>query len=88
MLKILQRIENCIHNAFEKVKYEHAIDADLVTFIHVESDGILVRWFMLGRCANCATFLIKNARVYQDVYAYAYKTFTDIVRPYFKNDTL
>ena len=84
MLKSLQRIENCVHNAFEKVKYEHGIDADIVTFIHREDNNVLIRWFILGGCTDCATFLIKNERTYQGVYTYAYRMFNYVLRPYFK----
>ena len=55
MLKSLQRIENCVHNAFEKVKYEHGIDADIVTFIHREDNNVLRLMLRHGGCTYCAT---------------------------------
>lgn len=88
MLKNLQRIENCVFNAFEKIKQVHKYNADIIVYALNENGGVRVQWFIIAAHMQHGSFLIKNLRVYQDVYAYAYKLLTDITRPYFKNDTL
>ena len=88
MLKNLQRIENCVYNAFEKIKELHKYDAYIAVYTRNENNGVRVQWLIVATHMQHGSFLIKNARIYQDVYAYAYKLLTDITRPYFKNDTL
>lgn len=84
MLKNLQRIENCVHNAFEKIKYIHNFDATIAVYALNEDKGVRICWFIVGAHVQRGAFLINNARIYQDVYACAYKLLTDISRPYFK----
>lgn len=84
MLKNLQRIENCVYNAFEKIKELHKFDAYIAVYVLNEDNGVQVCWFIVGVHMFRGSFLIKNARIYQDVYAYAYKLLSDITRPYFK----
>lgn len=84
MLKNLQRIENCVHNAFEKIKELHKFDAYISVYVLNEDNCARVCWFIVGAHMHRGSFLIKNARIYKDVYAYAYTLFTDIMRPYFK----
>lgn len=84
MLKNLQRIENCVYNAFEKIKYIHDFDATIAVYARNEDNGVRVYWFIVTAHMQRGTFLIKSARIYQEVYTYAYKAFTDITYPYFK----
>lgn len=84
MLKNLQRIQNCVYNAFEKVIYTHNYDAVILVDAWNEDKGVRVYWSIIGTHPQHGVYLLKNARTYQDVYAHAYKALTDIMRPYFK----
>lgn len=88
MLKNLQRIENCVFNAFEKIKYIHKCDIDVS--IHVRKEHQCIRIYcdviksVPSPHVDYISFVIKTARVYQDVYACAYNLFIVLLRPYFK----
>lgn len=88
MLKNLQRIENCVFNAFEKLKYDHKCDIDVG--IHARKEYQCIRVYcdvikpVPSPHVDYIAFVIRTARVYQDVYAYAYNLFNTLLRPYFK----
>lgn len=88
MLKDLQRIENCVYNAFEKLRYNHKCDIDIAIYARNECQQVHVYCNILISHVlprvECFSFVIKTARVYQDVYAYAYNVLSDILQPYFK----
>lgn len=84
MLKNLQRIENCVHNAFEKIKYIHGFDATIAVYARNENKCVRVQWLIIAAHIQHGSFLIKSARIYEDVYAFAYKVLSDIMRPCFK----
>jgi hypothetical protein len=93
VLKNLQRIENCVHNAFEKINYIHKCDMD-ATFLVAERYKSVQVYCNISNSSPSpyvdiksflqVSFFIKSARVYQDVYTCAYNVLTDILRPYFK----